>query len=162
PSNVKGVVMIATVKIPISLAALANTGLAPVPVPPPIPAVIKSILVLVPNILLISSILSIAEFSPTSGSAPAPIPSVRLTPNCTLLGIGLNSNACASVLHTIKSTPLIPCLYMWLTALPPPPPTPITLIIEDCSFNISNCIDIIYPYLTYNEHDTEVRQAHYM
>ncbi|MNK98989.1 hypothetical protein D3C87_1193690 [compost metagenome] len=93
PSKVKGVVIIATVKIPNSLAAFANTGLAPVPVPPPIPAVIKSIFVLVPNMRLISSILSIAEFSPTSGSAPAPIPSVKLIPNCTLLGIGLNSKA---------------------------------------------------------------------
>src|SRR5690554_2145206 len=29
---------------------------------------------------------------------------------------------------------------MWFTALLPPPPTPITLIIEDCSFGISNSI----------------------
>ncbi|MNR38365.1 hypothetical protein D3C85_1564610 [compost metagenome] len=100
--------MIATVNISSSLAALAIIGLAPVPVPPPIPAVMKSILVCGPNMVLISSIFSIAEFLPTSGIEPAPIPSVKLAPNCTLFGIGLNSNACASVLQIIKSTPVIP------------------------------------------------------
>jgi hypothetical protein len=33
---------------------------------------------------------------------------------------------------------------MWFTALPPPPPTPITLMIDDFSFNISNCILLNY------------------
>ncbi|MNL01597.1 hypothetical protein D3C87_1220720 [compost metagenome] len=132
----------ATVKISSSFAAFAIIGEAPVPVPPPIPAVIKSILVVLPNIALISSIFSIAEFLPTSGIEPAPIPSVKLAPNCTLLGIGLDSKAWASVLQIIKSTPVIPDRYIWFTALPPPPPTPITLMIEDLSFNISNCISL--------------------
>ena len=33
---------------------------------------------------------------------------------------------------------------MWFTALLPPPPTPITLIIEDCSFGKSNFIMILF------------------
>ncbi len=112
PSNPKGMVTIPTVRIPISFATAAITGAAPVPVPPPIPAVINSIFVLPSKISLISSIFSIAAFLPTSGTEPAPRPSVRLAPNCTLFGIGLLSKACESVLQMIKSTPLIPCLYM--------------------------------------------------
>ena len=108
PSKEKGVVTIPTTKISNSFAAFAIIGLAPVPVPPPIPAVINNILVLAPNISLISSIFSIAEFLPTSGIEPAPIPSVRLAPNCTLFGMGLSSNACASVLQIMKSTPVMP------------------------------------------------------
>jgi hypothetical protein len=38
------------------------------------------------------------------------------------------SSACASVLATMKSTPLNPAAIMLLTALPPAPPTPITAI----------------------------------
>ena len=45
PSKVKGIVTIPTVRIPISLAIDATIGAAPVPVPPPIPAVIKTIFV---------------------------------------------------------------------------------------------------------------------
>ena len=43
PSNVNGFVTIATVSMPASRAARAITGAAPVPVPPPIPAVTKHI-----------------------------------------------------------------------------------------------------------------------
>ena len=74
-------VTIPTVRISISLASFEITGAAPVPVPPPIPAVIKTILVLVSNIFLKSSKLSTAACSPTSGLAPAPKPSVRLIPS---------------------------------------------------------------------------------
>ena len=81
PSKLKGTVTIPTVRIPISLAIFAITGAAPVPVPPPIPAVMKTILVLFPSMALISSMLSSAAFLPTSGSAPAPKPSVSLTPS---------------------------------------------------------------------------------
>ena len=42
PSNWNGLVTTPTVKIPCSLAALAITGAAPVPVPPPIPAAINA------------------------------------------------------------------------------------------------------------------------
>mmetsp|Transcript_1984 Transcript_1984/g.4085 ORF Transcript_1984/g.4085 Transcript_1984/m.4085 type:complete len:207 (+) Transcript_1984:1385-2005(+) len=43
PSNVNGNVTTPTVKIPISFDRRATTGAAPVPVPPPIPAVINTI-----------------------------------------------------------------------------------------------------------------------
>ena len=110
------------------MACLAMMGAAPVPVPPPIPAVINTILVVVDNMRFISSMLSRAACSPTSGLAPAPRPSVRETPSWILFGTGLFCRAWASVLHITKSTPLIPAWNMWLMALLPPPPTPITLI----------------------------------
>ncbi len=43
PSNLKGNVIMATVRIPKSLHIFATTGAAPVPVPPPIPAVTNTI-----------------------------------------------------------------------------------------------------------------------
>ena len=69
------------VRMPISFAALAITGAAPVPVPPPIPAVMKHIFVPVSRILVRSSRLSFAASRPISGSAPAPSPSVSETPS---------------------------------------------------------------------------------
>ena len=45
PSKLNGIVTIPTVKISNSLAISAIIGAAPVPVPPPIPAVINNILV---------------------------------------------------------------------------------------------------------------------
>ena len=45
PSNLNGIVTIPIVRIPISFAVLAISGAAPVPVPPPIPAVTNTILV---------------------------------------------------------------------------------------------------------------------
>ena len=74
-------VTIPTVKISKDFAIFAMTGAAPVPVPPPIPAVIKIILVCVESMDWISSLLSTAALSPTSGFAPAPKPSVKLAPN---------------------------------------------------------------------------------
>ncbi len=74
-------VTIPTVKIPISRAVFAMIGAAPVPVPPPIPAVINTILVFISKIALIVSMSSIAAFLPTSGFAPAPKPCVRVVPN---------------------------------------------------------------------------------
>ena len=142
PSKKNGMVTIPTVSTPISRAVLAITGAAPVPVPPPIPAVMKIILVLLERISFNSSMFSIAAFLPTSAIEPAPRPSVSVEPNCTFNGTGLTSNACWSVLHTRKSTPSIPCWNMWLTALLPPPPTPNTLMMFEFSFGKSNFITI--------------------
>ena len=105
-------VTIPTVRISISFAIFAIIGAAPVPVPPPIPAVIKTILVWVDRRFLISSKLSLAAIAPTSGLAPAPRPSVKVAPNWILIGTGLSFNACASVFEITKSTPLIPFLNM--------------------------------------------------
>ena len=74
-------VTIPTVRIFISKANFDIIGAAPVPVPPPIPAVINTIFVLFSSMFFISFKFSIAAFSPTIGLAPAPRPSVRLTPS---------------------------------------------------------------------------------
>jgi len=141
PSKGKGIVTIATVKIPSFFDSSVMIGAAPVPVPPPIPAVIKTILVLCPRSSVIVFILSMAASRPTSGLFPAPRPSVKDSPSCIFTGTGLFCNAWASVLHKTKSTSVIPCLNIWFTAFPPPPPTPITLMIEDLSFGRSKLIN---------------------
>ena len=73
PSNSKGLVTTPTVKMPISLAMRAITGAAPVPVPPPMPAVMNSMCA--PSIALrISSTANSAASRPLSGLLPAPRP----------------------------------------------------------------------------------------
>ena len=75
PSQSKGLVTTPTVRIPISLAILAITGAAPVPVPPPIPAVINSMCA--PSIEARMSASAISAASrPFSGLLPAPNPVV--------------------------------------------------------------------------------------
>ena len=100
----------ATVSSPISLVSLAMTGEAPVPVPPPMPAVMK--IIRVPDssrYCLISGSVSTAALRPFSGSLPAPRPSL---PRRIFFSTGLLSSACWSVLQTMKSTPLIPRFHM--------------------------------------------------
>ena len=78
-SNWKGFVTIPTVKMPSSFAICAITGAAPVPVPPPIPAVMNTRSVPF-KISVIDDLLSSAAFLPISGIAPAPRPPVNLSP----------------------------------------------------------------------------------
>ena len=92
PSNVKGLVTTATVRMPRSLAIWATTGAAPVPVPPPMPAVMKSMSVLA-IASAISSLDSSAAFSPTLGSAPQPKPLVTFSPICILISALLRARA---------------------------------------------------------------------
>src|SRR5690554_613953 len=54
--------------------------------------------------------------------------------------MGLLARACASVLQITKLTSRIPWLYMKLTALLPPPPTPITLMMDVLFPGISKLI----------------------
>ena len=77
PSNANGRVTMAVVRIPDSLASPAITGAAPVPVPPPIPAVMKTMSTPCRR-SAISSRLSSAASLPTSGFPPAPSPWVSL------------------------------------------------------------------------------------
>ena len=72
PSKAKGTVTMPTVRMSRSLAAFAITGAAPVPVPPPIPAVMKTIFVCSPSSSTTSSSDSMAALRPTSGREPAP------------------------------------------------------------------------------------------
>ena len=126
----KGMVTTATVRMPRSWAMLAMTGEAPVPVPPPIPAAMKSIFT--PEVSSSErscSSLPMASSRPRSALLPAPRPG----PICILLLTLQLANAAASVLHTTKFTPVMPIVCMWFTALPPAPPTPITMIIDSAS-----------------------------
>src|SRR6187549_600569 len=60
------------------------------------------------------------------GSPPAPRPRVILSPTRILCGASDWRSACASVLTAMNSTPINSARIMRLTALLPPPPTPIT------------------------------------
>mmetsp|Transcript_5480 Transcript_5480/g.10448 ORF Transcript_5480/g.10448 Transcript_5480/m.10448 type:complete len:283 (+) Transcript_5480:438-1286(+) len=131
PSNANGFVTIATVNAPLSLAISETTGAAPLPVPPPIPLVIKHKSVPA-TMAAISSRDSSAASLPTSGSPPAPRPRVTDDPilrTCAPLALERPS-ACASVFIAQNSTPLIRVSSIRSTALVPPPPTPRTLITQ--------------------------------
>src|SRR6185369_2959496 len=143
PSISNGRVTTATVRMPSSFATCATTGAAPVPVPPPMPAVMNSMSE--PSIIsMMRSRSSIAAWRPTSGSAPAPSPLVMLQPICRPTFTFECLSACASVLMQMKSTPSIPAEIMCATALPPPPPTPITLITAPW-FSVSASTNIVSP-----------------
>ena len=80
PSKPNGRVTTPTVKAPSSLAICAITGAAPVPVPPPIPAVMKIISEPSRACDTVSADSSAARL-PTSGCAPAPKPRVNFGPS---------------------------------------------------------------------------------
>ena len=79
PSKLKGLVTTPTVRMPISLAMSATMGAAPVPVPPPIPAVMNTMSAS-SRALEIWVRFSSADLRPTSGSLPAPCPPVSFSP----------------------------------------------------------------------------------
>mmetsp|Transcript_25255 Transcript_25255/g.45736 ORF Transcript_25255/g.45736 Transcript_25255/m.45736 type:complete len:263 (+) Transcript_25255:819-1607(+) len=131
PSKPKGLVTMATVSAPDSLAISLTTGAAPDPVPPPMPAVTKHKSVPA-TMAIISSRLSSAANRPTSGSPPAPRPRVTAAPilsTCAPLALDRPS-ACASVLMAQNSTPATIVSSILSTALVPPPPTPSTLMTQ--------------------------------
>ena len=83
PSKVKGRVTTPMVRAPRLLAISATTGAAPVPVPPPLPAVMKTMSA--PwSASSISGRCSSAASRPTSGSLPAPEPAGELAPDVEL------------------------------------------------------------------------------
>ena len=128
PSYEKGNVVTPTVKMFNSLAALAITCDAPVPVPPPMPDVIKTIFA--PCIkLVISFIDSSAAAWPISCLAPAPSPFVKFMPIWIFAWALLIFKSCASVFTATNSTPSIPASIIALIAFPPAPPTPKTNIL---------------------------------
>ena len=85
PSNAKGLVTTATVSAPSSLASDATTGAAPVPVPPPRPAVTNTMSA-PSSRSMIFSVSSSAACRPTAGSEPAPRPFVIFEPMASLAG----------------------------------------------------------------------------
>ena len=131
-SKRNGFVTTATVSAPCSFAIRATTGAAPVPVPPPIPQVTNTMSAPL-SAAEISSALSSAAFSPTSGCAPAPSPFVSFSPICINVGALHNCSACLSVFTAINSTPAICSSIIRFTAVLPPPPTPTTIILAAAS-----------------------------
>src|SRR5229473_6293477 len=134
PSNWNGLVTTPTVRMPDSRAMRAMTGAAPVPVPPPMPAVMNTMFE--PCIdSSRSSTASSAAARPTSGRAPAPRPWVTPIPSWILRGAVDSCSACASVLQTMNSQPTRFERIMLLTAFPPAPPTPTTVMrgLSSCS-----------------------------
>ena len=145
PSKRNGMVTMPTVSTPRSCASLATTGAAPVPVPPPIPAVTKTILVSSSKRLRMSSQLSSAACLPISGLLPAPRPLVVLGPMSKRLGTGDMLSACRSVLMEMNSTPWVPDFTILLTTLLPAPPTPTTLIATTLSGPFSALTSMFVP-----------------
>src|SRR5690606_6266874 len=112
---------------PSSRAISAITGAAPVPVPPPMPAVMKTRSA--PSIARrTSSRDSSIACRPISGRAPAPRPRVSFLPIWVLRCDFEFFSACASVFTLMNSTPSRSSSIMRFTALPPPPPTPTTFM----------------------------------
>ena len=136
PSKLNGFVTTPTVRIPSSFAMRAMTGAAPVPVPPPMPQVTKTMSAFF-SASVKSSVLSSAAFSPTSGFAPAPRPRVSFSPICMTVEALQNWRACLSVLIPINSTPSMFSSIMRFTALLPAPPTPTTMIFAVLSSSFS-------------------------
>ena len=127
PSKENGRVTTPMVSAPMFLATSATTGAPPVPVPPPLPAVMKTMSAPL-STSSISSRWASAASRPTSGSLPAPRPRVRSRPMSSFTSASLISSAWASVLMAMNSTPLRPASIMRLTAFTPPPPIPTTLM----------------------------------
>src|SRR5688572_3863730 len=146
PSKVKGLVTTATVRMPIEREISAITGAAPVPVPPPMPAVMNTMC----EPAIASSMRSrspSAALRASSGFAPAPRP---LVPSWIWLRARLRDSTCASVLTAMNSTLPTPFSIMWSMALPPAPPTPMTLITGPAGWSlwISNMVMASLPVVT--------------
>ena len=127
PSKVNGLVTTAIVSAPCSFAISATIGAAPDPVPPPRPEVMNTMSE-PSRAWAIFSLSSSAARSPIDGSPPAPRPRVILSPMRSLCGASDWRSAWASVLRAMNSTPIISARIIRLTALLPPPPTPMTRI----------------------------------
>ena len=127
PSKLKGLVMIATVRIHIPFAIFAMTGAAHVPVHPHIQQVMNTMSVSW-SIFFISLSLSSAAFLPISGFPHAPSHLVRLSPIFIFFSAKFVARSCASVLMATKLTPSKPSETILFSALFPQPPIHITFI----------------------------------
>ncbi len=135
PSTVKGRVTTPITRDPCFFAISATTGAAPVPVPPPSPHVtkIKSEL---ESFFLMSCACSFAASAPIRGFDPAPRPFEISRPIRIFWSAFAYRRSCASVFIAIISPPLIPISRIRDVVFPPPPPTPMTLILADCFLRI--------------------------
>jgi hypothetical protein len=88
----------------------------------------------------IFSVSSAAARRPTSGFAPAPRPFVSASPIWILFRAPFLQSAWTSVFMVTNFTPCSPASIMRLTAFPPPPPTPTTVMragLEASSANVA-------------------------
>src|SRR6059036_3114389 len=140
PSDLNGIVTTPIVRAPSSLATRATYCAEPVPVPPPMPAVMNT--TWEPRRKSrISSSFSWAACSPTSGSAPAPRPFVSRFPMRIFFGAWTDSRCLASVFTAASCAPVIPASLHRLIVFDPPPPQPTILIetlIDSTIFSISS------------------------
>ena len=127
PSKPNGRVTTPIVRAPAAFATSATMGAPPVPVPPPSPAVMKTMSA-PSSASSISARCSSAACRPISGSLPAPRPRVRFLPISNFTSASLISSAWASVFTATNSTPFRPASIIRLMAFTPPPPMPTTLI----------------------------------
>src|SRR3954453_6080206 len=125
PSKPNGLVVTPTVSAPSSREIRATTGAAPVPVPPPEPAVMNTMSEPLSSALILSC-SSIADWRPSSGLEPEPSPRVNSEPMCTVMSAVDCCSDCRSVLMAMNSTPSTSASIMRLTALTPAPPTATT------------------------------------
>ena len=94
PSKENGFVTMPTVSVPACLASSATTGAAPEPVPPPMPAVTKTMST--PRTSAsISAAASIADARPTDGTPPAPSPRAVFLPSVMVVSASEADSACA-------------------------------------------------------------------
>ncbi|MPN52128.1 hypothetical protein SDC9_199782 [bioreactor metagenome] len=135
------------VSMPASRATSATIGAPPVPVPPPMPAVINTMSVF-SSALAIWARFSSALLRPISGLEPAPCPCVSFSPICILYVALDTESACLSVFMATNSTPFVPLFTMRFTTLLPPPPTPMTFMLTTLSGPASNEIGIVFPPLS--------------
>jgi hypothetical protein len=127
PSKEKGLVTTATVSAPTSWAIWAMIGVAPVPVPPPMPLVMKTMSApssKVEDLLVglerrVAADLRVGSGAEAAGQLRSELQLDRRT---------ARASAWASVLAAMNSTPERPASIIRLTELQPPPPTPMTLI----------------------------------
>jgi len=146
PSKANGFVTTATVKAPRSLAACAIIGAEPVPVPPPRPAVTKTMSA-PRSACSILSLSSMAAFSPISGFPPAPSPFVILDPIPSLISAFERPRSCKSVFTAMNCTFFNPAIIIRFTAFEPPPPVPITLITVGLPIPLSSTSSIAIFFL---------------
>src|SRR6267143_648894 len=139
PSDLNGIVTTPIVRAPSSFAIRATYWAEPVPVPPPMPAVMNTTWEPRRN-SRISSSFSWAACSPTSGRAPAPRPFVRRLPIRIFFGACTDRRCFASVFTAQSWAPVMPASLHRLTVFDPPPPQPTILIetlIDSTIFSIS-------------------------
>ena len=132
---------------PCSFAICATTGAVPVPVPPPMPAVMNTRSASQRSPSRVGRAISAARL-PTSGNPPAPRPLVSDLPTSTLLSAWIMSRCCLSVLIAMVSAPLTCMWYRRLMVLLPAPPHPTMTIRGWPRMSSSPSAESVFRYLS--------------